>query len=144
MPDWVRGYGATQFVIATKTFDGTPGKGAVGLVNLFTVRGQIFVDTIFAWAEVSLLGATATLSLGVSGIIDAFIAATVATLITTDRFWIDVTPVLKKVSIPSSLKDNAIFADIALNVAIAAITGGTLHVFMYYRPLSPNADVVPA
>ncbi len=126
------------------TFDSGAGTGAIGNVPLFTVTGEVIVAFLVPYCTTLLAGASATLALGVTGSTALFIAATTATDIDADEFWIDTAPDANGVAIPAALKDIAITDNIVGTVATAAISAGVLEVTCYWWPLSDDGDVEAA
>ena len=140
-----------RFATKTITFDGTAGKGAIGNAIWFTVTGSVLIEIIVGFVPAAgLAGATATITLGVEGRTNQFIAATTATLLAAGSIWVDATPDTSAIAIPTALQYTAIIAasaganDIASQVAVAAVTGGVLRIDIYWRPLSSDGNVVPA
>jgi hypothetical protein len=129
--------------LATKTiaFDGTAGKGAQGTATLFTVTGDVLVQA-FATCTEDLAGASATISLGITGNATALIAATTATSIDVNMGWRDTTPSTNETLATSSTILQA--RNILFVVATADITDGTLNFYVLWRPLSSGASVVAA
>jgi len=132
--------------LATKTvtFTSAAGLGAVGNVPLFTVTGQVLIAAVVPFCTTLLDGATATLALGVTGSTALFVAATTATEIDANEFWVDTAPDAYGIAIPAALKDIAITANIVGTVAVANITAGVLRLDVYWRPLSAGSKVVAA
>lgn len=128
------------------TFDGTAGLGAVGTVSLFTVTGEVLVVALVPKCTTLLTEAapTATLALGVTGSTALFIAATNATDIDAEEFWVDTTPDANGIAVPAALKDIAITDNIIGTVAAQAIDSGAIDFNLLWIPLSPGASVVAA
>lgn len=136
---------------ASKTiaFTGAANLGAIGNVPLFTVTGEVVVEKLVPFCTEDLVGATATITLGVTGKSTVaqgplFIAATTATDIDLNEIWVDTAPDPNGIAIPAALKDIAITDNIVSDVAVAAVTDGTIRLDVYWRPLSANGLVVPA
>ena len=133
----------------TITFDGTAGKGAIGNVIWFTVTGAVLIEYIVGLTEATLVGATATITLGVENLTNRFIAATLATLLAAGTIWVDTGPDADAIALTAALKQIVMIAssaganDIASAVATAAITGGALRIEVGYRPLSDDGKIVP-
>lgn len=125
----------------TLTFDGSADFGAIGNVPLFTITGQILILSLIPFCTLDLVGATATLALGVTGATALFIAATTATDIDANEFWVDTAPDANGVALPAGLKDVVITASIVGTVATAAITGGVIRFDLLWLPISLNAAV---
>ena len=125
----------------TLTFDGSAGLGAVGAVPLFTVTGDVLVIRIMPYCTVDLVGATATLALGVTGSTTLFIAATTATTIDAGLGWFSITPV-DSLALPAALKEIAVSNNIIGTVAVAAVTAGAVRFDVDWEPLSADGNVV--
>ena len=129
------------WISKTITFTGAADLGAIGNVPLLNVTGEIEIDVIVGFCTTDLVGATATLSLGITNSTAFFIAATLATDLDANDFWIDATPeangVLLLVNVGSAITQNIIGT-----VATAAITGGVLRIDIYWRPLSSDGNIV--
>ena len=123
----------------TLTFDGNASFGAIGNVPLFTVSGEILILSLIPFCTTDLVGATATLALGVTGATALFIAATTATDIDANEFWVDTTPDANGVAIPAGLKDVASTDNIVGTGATAAITAGVIRFDLFWLPLSADA-----
>lgn len=128
----------------TVVFDGAAGKGAVGAAPLFTITGQVLIVTLVPFCIETLVGATATLALGVVGSTALFIAATPAPNIQVDLFWVDATPDAFGVAVPAILKDIVITASIIGTVAVVPVTDGTIRFDCFWLPLSSNGRVEAA
>ena len=126
------------------TFTGAADLGAIGNVPLFTVTGEVLIAVMVPFCTTTLVGATATLALGVTGATTLFIAATTATLILINNFWMDTAPDPNGVAVPAALKDIAITDNIVGTVGTAAITAGVIRIDGYWIPLSSDANVVAA
>lgn len=119
-------------------FDGTAGNGATGTVTVYTITGQVQVVTFVPFCTESLAEAapTATIALGGTGSTSLFIAATTATDIDINEFWVDATPDANGIAVPVEEKDIAITSNIIATVATQNITDGTLRFDIAYFPLS--------
>lgn len=129
----------------TVTFTGAAGLGAAGTVALFTVTGKVLVNAIIPHCS-TLLTATgaATVALGVTNATTLFIAATTATDIDADEFWVDTAPDISGVAIPAALKDIAVSQNIFLTIAAADVSTGTMTFDIYWQPISDGASVAVA
>lgn len=126
------------------TFTGAADLGAVGAVPLFTVTGAVMVDKIMAVCETDLVGATATLALGVTGATTLLIAATTATDIDVDELWVSNAPNATGIALPAGLQNILIHQNIIGTVATAAITAGAIRLVVLYTPISLDGEVVAA
>lgn len=110
---------------------------------LFTVTGDVLVR-IWGVCTVDLAGATATLSVGVTGAVAGLIALTTATDIDASEIWNDATPaagveLLSNVLGPYIIEDGN---DIIETVATANITSGQVYYICLWMPLSLDGNVV--
>lgn len=126
----------------TVTFTGAAGLGAAGTVALFTVTGKVLVNAIVAHCS-TLLQTTgaATVALGVTNATSLFIAATTATDIDADEFWVDTVPDISGVAIPAAMQNVAISQNIFLTVATADINAGVVTFDIWWQPISDGAMV---
>ncbi|GAG38313.1 unnamed protein product, partial [marine sediment metagenome] len=126
-------------------FDGEAGNGAAGTVALFTVTGSVFV-TVTSFCTESLVesGATATISVGITGITAGLIALLNAVDIDIGEIWFDATPV--DMEVLSSLGGAFIGGgeDIFATIAAADVDDGTLEFVCFWTPLSSDGLVVAA
>lgn len=128
----------------TVAFDGGAGTGAVGNVPLFTVTGEVLVLYLVPYVSETLVGATATLALGVTNSTALFIAATTATNLAAGEFWTESTGGVTAdagIAVPAALKEIAITSNIVGTVATAAISDGTVRLDLYWIPLSSDGAI---
>lgn len=130
-------------LLATKTiaYTGAASLGAVGATTLFTVTGANVV-TIFAVCTEDLVGATATIEVGIAGNTAALIAQSTATDIDNNEVWVDTTPGTVQPLPTSQIIPTG--QDIIETVATANITDGTLTYYCLFMPMTDTADVVAA
>ncbi len=114
------------------TFTGAAGLGAVGTVAVATMTGAIMVNAVGAFCSVDLAGATATLELGVSGDTAELIAQTTATDIDANEVWESATPDEGV----NAVVNKAIAGNLILTVGTAAITAGSIEIYIEYTPLT--------
>ena len=113
----------------TVIFDGGAGSGAVGTIPIATCEGRVIVDIGSVYCPVSLVGATATIEMGVTGNTGGFIVQTVATNINAGNFWQDATP---EVGVGGRLT-RGLAGNLFLTIGTAAITAGQLEIrFPWY------------
>lgn len=125
--------------IATITFDGTTGKGAVGSVPVFTVSGLVHIECAVIQCTTDLAGASATLALGTAGSTAALAAQVTAT--TLDAGQLHSATKSTSVSHASVGASFCTRSNIILTVGTAAITSGVIKVIVYWKPLSPGATL---
>ena len=135
-----------KFATKTITFTGAANLGAVGAVPLFTTTGEINVIKMVPFCTTLLTEAapTATLALGVTGSTSLFVAATTATAIDANEFWVDTAPDANGIAIPAALKDIAITDNIIGTVAAQAVDSGVIRIDVIWEPLSSDGNLVAA
>lgn len=126
----------------TITFDSGSGTGATGAAPIFTVTGEVLVSKIIPYITTNLAGSSATLALGVTSGTADFIAATTATDMDADEFWVDTAPDANSVALPAALQDILVTDNIIGTVATAAISGGVIDFTVYWRKISADGNVV--
>ena len=140
----LQGRGFLQRNSVTVAFTGAANLGAIGNVPLFTVTGEVYIALLVPIVTETLVGATATLALGVTNSTALFIAATTATNLATGEFWTESTgggTANAGVDLPTALLDVAVTSNIVGTVATAAITDGTIRFDCYWLPLSSDGLV---
>ena len=140
----VRGARPPYRASVTVTFTGEATLGAVGAVPLFTVTGEVLVERLVPFCTVNLTEAapTATLALGVTCSTTLFVAATTATNIDANTFWVDTGPDANGIAVPAALKDIAITDNIIGTVGAQAVDAGAIRFDLWWRPLSGDGMVV--
>lgn len=129
----------TPVAVKSVTFTGGAGLGAIGTVNLFIVTGVVKA-TVFAYCGTTLVGASATISVGVTSSTAGLTAVTTATSIATSVIWRDATPTnLEGIASPAMISNNII-----ATIATANVTAGQLDFYCEYVPYSAGAGVVAA
>jgi len=118
-------------------FDGT-GNPA----TLFTVTGDVQV-MIVAVCKTTLVGATATIEVGVTGATASLLAATTATDLVVNEGWNDATPTLAEARTPQ-IHIIGGGLDIKQTVGVANITAGVIDYYCFYRPLSSDGMIESA
>ena len=148
MPTPSRYYSQPPYKVRkTVAFDGTSGNGATGTVGLFTITGEVMVAFLVPFCTEDLVegGATATMSLGVTGNVALFIAASEPEDFEVGEFWVAVAPAdVGGVALAAALQDILVSADILLTIANDSVDDGTLEVTCYWWPLSDDGSVVAA
>lgn len=118
-------------------FDGT-GNPA----TLFTVTGTVLMK-LFATCEVDLAGATATVSVGVTGGTATLIPLTIATDIDANEIWHDATPDAR-VELSSVATEKIVNSNVIQTVGTANITAGRVKYHCIWKPISRDGNVVAA
>ena len=114
--------------------------------NLFTITGDVLVR-IYGVCTVALAGATATVSVGVTGNTAGLIALATATDFVLNEHYNDATPTSVGVALLSDVLGPYIVVnglDIQEFVGTANITSGNLYYVCLWRPLSRDGSVVAA
>jgi len=112
--------------------------------DIFTVTGTVRLKLIGV-CTTTLVGASATLEVGVTGTTAGIIAQTTGTDIDVNEIWHDASPdagveaesVLVEKIVANSL-------NVIGTVGTANITAGVIKFFCMWRPLSEDAEVTPA
>ena len=126
-------------------FTGGANLGAVGTVPLFTVTGSVWVTvTSFCTESLTEAGATATISVGITGITAGLIALVNAVDIDIGEIWFDATPVDMEVltSVGGAFIGGG--EDIFATIAAQDVDDGTLEFVCFWTPLSSDGLVVAA
>lgn len=149
------GNAALRHVRKSITFTGGAGAGAVGTVALFTLTGRVLLEGLAVYCTSTLTsGGAPTLSLGTASATTALVGTiNPATDIGTDD-WAHVgggqagacgagtiTSTLNAagVAVPKGISESIIYT-----VGTASITGGTIILDLFYRPVTDNGLLVAA
>ena len=138
--------GIPRIIKKTVTFDGTSGKGTIGAVPLFTVTGLVKMR-VFGKCTTNLTSDTsaggATISLGITGTVEKFIAATIAEDIDATDIWHDVTtpdsPIELDTVAPFWLN---LAKNVIATVAVDEVVSGVIDFICEYVPMDSGASVV--
>jgi len=119
--------------------------GANDPFTIFTVTGVVIVR-LLAVCTTLLTGDTATLQIGTSTTANLFIAETTATEIDANEIWHDATPdaATELASVMSASRILANGQDVIGTVGTADILTGVIDFYLFVRPVSDDANVVPA
>ncbi len=145
-----RMYGSFRALKKTITFDGGTLNGigdADGTNNpfdIFTVTGNVIVKVIGV-CTTDLVGASATISVGVTADTDGILPTTTAPDITAGEIWHDATPD-SPIELSSVMVEKIIAngADIIGTVASADITAGVIDFICLWKPISEDGRVETA
>lgn len=118
-------------------FDGT-GNPA----TLFTVTGVVAMK-LFAVCTTALVGASATIEVGVTGGTATLIAQTTAANIIAKEIWHDATPDAR-VELSSIATEKIVTDNVIQTIATANVTAGVLRYFCVWRPISDDGRVTVA
>lgn len=118
-------------------FDGTGNP-----YTLFTVTGTVMMK-LFATCGTDLAGASATVSVGVTGATAGLIALTTATDIDANEIWHDATPDAR-VELSSVATEKIVNSNVIQTVGTANVTGGVLTYHCIWKPISTDGLVVAA
>lgn len=130
-------------------FVGTPANargdhdGTQDPTTIFTVTGDVLVR-VFGIVKTTLVGATATIELGVTGNTAGLIALTTATDLVTNEIWGDATPTEVGAGLLSGILGPYIVVnglDIIETLATANLTGGEITYVCIWRKLSADGKV---
>ncbi len=138
---------APRFAQSTVTFTGASGLGLHGTATtLFTVAGgAVLVRYLVGRCTTNCTGATATLTLGITGSASLFIGTTTATgLVTTAELFISATPTAAGLALPAAMKDIVIDANVILSSThvSADVTAGVLVFDIIWEPITLGATLV--
>lgn len=123
---------------------GTTGLAAAE-TDIFDVTGEVLVLVITAYCTTNLdeSAGTPTLALGVNNSTALFVAATTATAIDANEFWVDTTPDAYGVAAPAAMKDILITDNISCLVGgTNNISAGVIEYTVYWLPVSTDGAVV--
>lgn len=139
------GAGIPRLTTKTLTFTGATNFGEVNTsAALFTVTGEVLVLYIVGFCTVDLTGAASTVSLGVTGDTNLFIAATTATTIDAGMFWQTITPTANGMAVVAACKDIVITDSILIESLTFGTASGALRIDVLWMPLSSDAALVAA
>jgi len=125
-------------LIKTLTFDGTS-VGDIGTDIVATCTGRVLIRQLSAYCKTTLVGATATIELGVAGNTAGLIAQATGTDLIATEFWNDATPT--DVLTAAAIVDKLVASDIILTVATAALTAGAIEFALVWMPLSVDGNL---
>ena len=133
------------FAGATTDARGDHDSATSGVTNLFAVTGEVLVR-IFGVCTVALTGASATVSVGVTGNTAALIALETGTDIAENGIYLSETQVLGAVLLATVTGPYVVAnsLDIIETVATAPVTAGQIHYICLWRALSPDGKGVAA
>jgi hypothetical protein len=141
-----RGSGAGYLFKARKsiTFNGTT-VGAVGANSIFSVTGTVIIEKIIPRVTANLTsGGAATVAMGVDLNGQFFIAPTAYSALVNNDIWLsDTSQTNTGAELTNGVKDHVTGdRNIIIDVAAAAVTGGSIDIDVFYRPVSPGAVLV--
>lgn len=137
-----------QVVSKTVTFAGgttnDPGDfdGTGNPATLFNVTGTVRMR-LFATCGTTLVGASATISVGTASTATGLIASTTAANIAQYEIWHDATPDAS-IELYTVATEKIVTRNVIQTVGIANITAGALTYFCIWSPLSDGATVTAA
>ena len=108
------------------------------------MTGEVLIVYISPLCTVDLTGATSTVSLGVTGDTDLFIAATTATTIDAGMFWQTTTPKANGIAVNATCKDIVITDSILVETLTFGTASGAVRFDVLWLPLSSDAVLVAA
>ncbi|KKN75279.1 hypothetical protein LCGC14_0382780 [marine sediment metagenome] len=147
MIDIIRGAGGIRGPVRKTITYAAGGTGANATeTDIFTVTGDVIVVALVAFCTTNLdqSAGTPTLELGVNNDTNLFVAATTATAIDADDFWVDASPTeVGGVALPAAFKDIVVTDNISCTVGgTNNISAGVIEYTVYWLPISSNGNVV--
>jgi hypothetical protein len=132
----------SAFAGATTNARGDDG-GSSDPLTLFNVTGDVEL-AVYGVCTVDLTGASATVSVGLTGNTALLMPVTTATEIDANELWMDATPAIGKPldSLNFFVVGNGV--DVIETVATADVTAGNIYYICLWRPLSVNSTVTSA
>ena len=118
--------------------------GSQSAFKLFTITGDVIVR-VFGFCTVSLVGANATLKVGVAGNLAELITQSTGTDIDVNDIWLDATVDDVSADVFGDVKADTLImggADIIETVATADITAGNIRYVCLWRPVTIGSKVV--
>jgi len=111
-------------------------------ISIFTVTGEVLILVLVPFCTETLASAGGgTLALGITGSTSLFVAATTASTIAINKFWVDATPDANGIALPAALINIVVTDNVIATVATADITDGTIRFDCWYLPLSSDGLV---
>ena len=137
--------GSLRFSSKLLTFTGGSTLGLHGTAStIFTCTGEVLILSLVPFnPTTSLTGATATLTLGITGSTTLFIGTTTATDIAAGKFWIDATPDANGIALPAAMQNIVITDDVicsSTHVSADVVTG-TIRFDCWWLPLSSDGNL---
>jgi len=123
----------------TVTFDGTTWGDIATADTIATCTGRVLLLHLSAYCSTTLVGASATIELGVAGNTAGLIAQTTAANLIATEFWNDATPT--DVLTAAAIVDKLVASNIILTTATAAVTAGVIEFSMLWLPMSVNGNL---
>lgn len=130
-------------VTKTVTFTGGAGAGAIGTFNIFMVTGDVALCELHQKTTTVLVGATATLSFGVTGLTTQWANGSPVANYAAGT-WGDGAVGVSQQLLGINGESMSLSANVIGTVATAAITSGVLVFYARYRPLSAGSSLVAA
>lgn len=119
--------------------------GSQGLHRIYTLTGDVLVS-IFGVCRQTLLGATATIEVGVAGDNDVIIPVTTATNLTNYEIWYDASPTATVEAYEMAANTIVVSngRNIELYIGTADLTQGSIDFYCFWSPLASDGNVVAA
>jgi hypothetical protein len=114
--------------------------GTVATHDLFTITG-VSACIVLGVCKTDLVGATATIEVGIPGSTDGLIATTDAPDIDENELWRNNTPVKILALNSTNFPINVISEKIVYKIATAAISAGVIDFYCMYTPISMDAKI---
>jgi hypothetical protein len=127
-----------KFTRASVTFDGVNYGVAGTPVTVFNLTGRCWLFALGGYCMTTLVGTSATLALGTANSTGSLIAATTATNIQANKWWVSTSP-----STDYGVEIEGFIANgpIALTIATANITAGQMDFYALWYPCSAGANI---
>lgn len=114
------------------TFTGASGNGAVGTIAVATMTGAIVLNAAAAYCSVDLVG-SATIEVGVANDTASILPQATATALDAGMCWAATPDEGVALAVNQAVAGNVI-----LTVGSAAVTAGSIEIFIEYTPLTSN------
>lgn len=109
--------------------------------EVFTVTGLVRCLILPRCTENMAAGAGGTMKLGIEGVTNDFVVATLFSAITADTIWLTATPA-QRYNIGQAFDKLNFGLDIGYEIETAAFTDGTMVFDCLWLPISDNGNVV--
>ena len=130
----------------TVTFTGATGAGAVEALQIFQVTGVVVVDLIVPYITGTLTsGGAATIGLGAVGNGQFFIAPTAYSNLAANDIWLSDTShgnTGADLNNINGVRNHITRQNILLDILVAAITGGSMEITAFWRPVTSDGQLI--
>ncbi len=122
-----------QSTRSTYTFDFGVTNRVAAAYTVFTVSGLVMIEFMSGFCSEDLVGATATVEVGIAGDTAGLIAQTTATDLDNGDAWVAAAPAGV---VETAIENKIVAANVILTVGVATITEGTLTIICEWRPMT--------